>query len=142
MTSKPITGGCLCGAVRFQSDQPPIANRACWCRVCQYIASGNASVNAVFRTESFAFTGELADYVSTADSGNVMRRRFCPTCGTPLFSESTGRPELIVVRVGALDDPSTSRPSSFIWTASAPEWGYTDPELPNCEGQPGPLPTT
>jgi hypothetical protein len=140
--AKPVTGRCFCGGVRFQSDEPPVAARACWCRDCQYLSSGNASINAIFRTEGFKITGDLAEYLSTADSGNTMRRRFCPRCGTPLFSEALSRPHLIVVRAGALDDPELGRPASFIWTASAPSWGLVDRALPNCEGQPPPVPAT
>jgi hypothetical protein len=134
--AKRVTGRCFCGAVRFQFDQLPIATRACWCRDCQYRSSGNASVNAIFGTESFTISGETSEYISTADSGNVMRRRFCPKCGTPLFSEALSRPDLIIVRAGALDDPEIGRPASVIWTASAPAWGFIDPDLPSCAGQP------
>ena len=137
--AKAITGGCLCGAVRFECDQPPVLARACWCRVCQYISSGNASINVVLRTEGLRITGELGEYCSTADSGNRMRRRFCPKCGTPLFSESDARPGLMVVRAGALDDREIARPSGYIWTASAPSWAEIDPSLANCEGQPPPV---
>src|SRR5574340_3792 len=112
-----VTGRCFCGAVRFQFDQPPLTVRACWCRDCQYLAAGNASVNAIFKADSFKVTGEVAEYVSTADSGSVMRRRFCPKCGTPLFSLSSRRPDVMVVRVGALDDREVGGPSGFIWTA-------------------------
>ena len=139
--TKSVTGRCFCGAVRFQFDELPVANRACWCRDCQYLAAGNATVNAIFRTKTFQVSGELGEYVSTADSGSVMRRRFCSKCGTPLFSEALSRPHLIVVRVGALDDPELGRPGSFIWTASAPSWGFIDADLPNCEGQPAPVST-
>ena len=66
--TKPITGRCFCGAVQFQFDQAPIAVRACWCRDCQYLATGNASINAIFRTEGLTLTGEVGEYVSTADS--------------------------------------------------------------------------
>jgi hypothetical protein len=65
-----------------------------------------------------------------------MRRRFCPNCGTPLFSEAASRPHLIVVRVGALDDPELAKPESVIWSASAPKWGWGLADLPRCEGQP------
>lgn len=131
-----ITGRCFCGAVRFQFDEPPIATRACWCRNCRYLSSGNASVNAIFRTASFKLSGKVSAYVSTADSGNVMRRRFCRQCGTPLFSESLDLPDVMVVRAGALDDPEIGRPASMIWMASAPAWGWRDAALPACEGQP------
>ena len=135
-----FTGRCLCGAVRFRFDGPPIATRACWCRDCQYLGAGNATVNAIFRVEGFTLEGELGEYESLADSGNTMRRRFCPRCGTPLFSASSARPELIVVRAGALDDRETARPTATIWTASAPGWGLIDPSLPDSAGQPEPVP--
>ena len=49
---KPIQGGCLCGAVRYQATAEPIMTRTCWCRVCQYFAAGNASVNVVFAKDA------------------------------------------------------------------------------------------
>ena len=137
--SNLVTGRCFCGAVRFQFDRPPIATRACWCRDCQYLSAGNASINAIFKTEGFKVTGELGEYVSQADSGNTMRRRFCPTCGTQIFSEAQSRPWLVVVRAGTLDDPAIARPTSTIWTASAPAWAHIEPDPANCAGQPPPV---
>ena len=68
-----------------------------------------------------------------------MRRRFCPNCGTALFSHSSSRAEVMVVRVGTLDDREVGGPTSFIWTSSAPSWGFVDADLPNCTGQPAPV---
>ncbi len=130
-----ISGGCLCGAVRYLSTAAPITTRACWCRVCQYIGAGSGTVNTCFRTETFSVEGELRDYRSIADSGNVMHRRFCPTCGTHLFSEAESRPHLIFVRVGTLDDPGAVRPAMTIWTAEAPEWACFDETVPKLERQ-------
>lgn len=134
-----VTGGCFCGAVRFEFDHPPIATRVCWCRDCQYLSSGNASVNAIFKVAGLTCTGELAEYASAADSGNTMRRSFCPTCGTPLFSQSSARPHLIVTRTGALDDPELTRPQAVIWSASAPSWAFALSDLERCPGQPSPI---
>lgn len=136
----PITGGCLCGAVRFTADAEPIAVRACWCRDCQYWAAGNATVNVVFPTDRVSITGETRDYASSADSGNAMHRSFCPQCGTPLFSEAEARPHLIIIRAGALDDPGIAKPESTIWAASAPHWALIDADIPAIEGQPAPAP--
>ena len=133
-----ITGSCLCKAVRYSSTAPPLAARACWCRVCQYFAAGNASINAAFKKETLAVEGETRDYVSIADSGAVMHRRFCPHCGVHLFSEAESRPHLVFVRVGTLDDPELVRPAANIWTASAPSWACIDEGLPGFEGQPPP----
>jgi hypothetical protein len=107
-----ITGGCLCKKVRYQiAADKPLGVRQCWCRLCQYLS---------------------------ADSGATMHRRFCPACGTPLFSEAEPHPHLIVVRVGTLDDPELGRPEAVIWTRSAPKWACFDPALPRVEGQPAP----
>jgi hypothetical protein len=133
-----ITGGCLCRAVRFRVAAEPMAMRLCWCRVCQYIGAGNATVNVVFPSDAITIEGELRDYRSIADSGNVMHRRFCPACGTHLFSESEARPHLIIVRNGALDDTGLARPGATIWTAQAPDWAWIDETHPQFSGQPPP----
>jgi len=133
-----ITGGCLCGAVRYSSTAAPIVTRVCWCRLCQFIGAGSATVNVCFPSASFTVTGTLSDYSCTADSGNVMHRRFCPVCGTPMFSEAEARPHLIFVRAGTLDDPEIARPSTTIWTSQAPSWACMDPALPKIEAQPPP----
>src|ERR1043165_3080814 len=120
--TREITGGCLCRRVRFPIRAEPIAMRLCWCRDCQYFAAGNATVNVVFPSEAVSVEGDLRDFESVADSGNRMHRRFCPNCGTPVFSASEARPHLVIVRSGALDDGDLMRPGSTIWTGSAPEW--------------------
>ena len=135
-----LTGGCLCGAVRYTVDAEPIATRICWCRDCQHLAAGNATVNVVFPSDKVTISGETRDYVSSADSGTVMHRRFCPTCGTPMFSEAESRPHLIIARAGTLDDPAMAEPQSTIWTSSAPHWALIDEALPMVEGQPAPIP--
>ena len=135
----PVTGRCFCGAVRFQFDHEPVATRACWCRDCQYLATGNAAINAFFKTAGLTLTGVVEKYVSTANSGNTMRRTFCPKCGTPLFSQADSRPDLMVVRVGTLDDREIGGPATYIWTASAPSWGFIDQSVPSYAGQPAPI---
>ena len=134
-----ITGGCICGAVRYESSAEPLATRACWCRYCQYIGAGSGTVNTCFRTDSFSVRGETRDHRGIADSGNVMHRRFCPSCGVHLFSEAEVRPHLIFVRVGTLDDPNLVAPAMTIWTSEAPAWACIDEGLPRLERQPPPV---
>jgi hypothetical protein len=133
-----VTGSCLCKKVRYSIDATPLTTRACWCRVCQYFAAGNAAISAGFKRDAVTIEGETSDYVSIADSGSVMHRRFCPTCGTQMFSEAESRPHLIYVRVGTFDDPNLVRPMATIWAASAPAWAAIDEGLPRFEGQPPP----
>ena len=131
-----ITGGCLCGAVRFSFEaEAPTGVRQCWCRVCQYLGAGSGTVNVIFPKAAVTVSGPLTDFVMNADSGSVMHRRFCARCGTPVFSEAEPRPQQIIVRAGALDDPEIARPGMIIWTKSAPAWACFDPDLPQAEGQ-------
>jgi hypothetical protein len=142
-----FSGGCLCQAVRYRVTAAPVAVRACWCRTCQYIGAGNATVNALFPSEALTVEGVLAAYSSLSDSGNAMLRLFCPQCGTQVLVNSAARPQLTGIRVGTFDDPSAVKPASTIWTSAAPPWAVIDPELPRVERQPpapasgtGPMP--
>ena len=134
-----IEGGCLCGAVRYEAKDMPLVTRACWCRLCQYLAAGNATINLAFPSNAVTITGELRDYPSVAESGRHMHRRFCPSCGTHMFSEAEERPHLIIIRAGTLDDPDIAAPSAVIWTRQAPKWAKIDPECVRFEGQPPPI---
>ncbi|MBV8783988.1 MAG: GFA family protein [Gammaproteobacteria bacterium] len=133
-----ISGGCLCKAVRYRISAAPIVTRLCWCRVCQYLAAGNATVNVCFPSDALEVSGPMGEFRLRADSGNIAVRRFCSVCGTQLFSASEARPHLVFARAGSLDDPDIARPSLTIWTASAPQWACIDPKLPQLPGQPPP----
>lgn len=135
----PITGGCLCRAVRYSVSVAPIVIRQCWRRDCQYWVAGSASVNLVFPADQLTLAGALATFVSLADSGSRMTRGFCATCGTPVTSASEARPEFVILRAGTLDDTSIARPSLSIWTESAPAWAHHDPALPSTPRQPPPV---
>ena len=131
-----ISGGCLCGAVRYSATEKPIVTRACWCQLCQTLAAGNATINLAFPRNSVTITGALTDFTGTAESGNQMHRRFCPTCGVHLFSEAEERPAILVVRAGTLDDATQVKIDGIIWTSEAPDWAHLNPDLPHFEKQP------
>ena len=126
------TGGCLCGQVRYSITAEPGPSRICWCRDCQHLAA-NGTVNVVFPTAAIEVTGNVARHNKTADSGNQVTRSFCPECGSHLFSDSTGRPGLTVVRVGTLDAPDHLPPDIHIFTASKQPWVVLPPGIPAVE---------
>ena len=131
------TGKCLCSAVQYRISAEPIVARICWCHDCQRLSS-NGTVNILVSTEALQIQGETNEYVSVADSGNQITRRFCPKCGSHVFANSSARPQFTVVRVGSLDDPSSIKPSANIWAKSAPSWACLDPHLERIEQQPLP----
>ena len=126
------TGQCLCGQVRFAIDAEPEGALMCWCRDCQRIASGSATVNVLSPEEAVRYDGEMTTLRLIADSGNTVERGFCPRCGAQMYSktvEPAGLP--MRVRAGTLDDPELMAPTAIIWTASAPSWAPLDPGLPH-----------
>jgi hypothetical protein len=133
-----VTGGCLCGAVRYRIEAEPIATRTCWCRACQFIAAGSATVNVVFPSATVAIEGALVEHVTKADSGNRVHRRFCAKCGTPVTTQSEARPHLLSVRAGTLDDTERGKPELTIWISAAPSWAPIDPRIPSEAKQPPP----
>lgn len=130
------TGRCSCGAVEVRIDAEPLAVRQCWCRRCQKIAAGGPTHNAIFPTDSIVTDGVTASDNYIADSGNTLTRSHCAACGTPMFSASSARPQLRVVRLGVLDQPHDLKPTAVIWTSKAPDWAILDPGMEQFPAQP------
>ena len=136
----PFTGGCACGAVRYEASAEPRAFVMCHCRDCQYAAGGGTgNVLAMARADVTVTAGEdkVKVYESAAYSGNHAFRSFCGDCGTPLFASNSANPDFIGVKTGTLDDPSWPEPTLAVWTASAQPWTYIDPDLPQFDKAPG-----
>lgn len=117
-----LTGGCLCGAVRYTIEGEPRFAGKCYCTDCQKESgTGHITIIAV-PDEEVTVTGETRDFVRPGDSGQDVVRTFCPKCGTTLF----GRPSLMsgitMIRTGTLDDSSMVVPAIAVYGGSAPAW--------------------
>ena len=122
-----LTGGCLCGAVRFRVAAEPIAAYYCHCTMCQRIGGGPFSVGATVPIEEFAFTkGEPAAYQSS--SGFV--RIFCGQCGSPLSTQAKAHPELADFSLGCLDEPNAIEPEFHLFTSTQVSWCEVADGLP------------
>src|ERR1700722_5446019 len=85
--SEPLTGGCLCGEVRYSVDAAVETLGACYCDDCRRITSAGGSVNAVVPSSAFRLTkGETRVFTKTADSGNPLHRHFCGACGSWIYN--------------------------------------------------------
>jgi len=100
-----LTGGCYCGAVRYESKGDPIFKGQCHCRECQYISGGSPNVTMGMPDTTFEYTKGSAKGFKRADLDNAVTREFCPECGTHLLSRVPGMPA-VLLKVGTLDDPS------------------------------------
>ncbi len=133
----PLTGGCLCGAIRYTVSVPVTELRACHCTNCQKGSGSAGSVNAVIPSAAFKLTqGTLKRYESIADSGRTLYRDFCGDCGSPIYSQRATALDTVVVRAGTLDDAGDMKITANIWTRSARPWAYIDPASKQFPGQP------
>ena len=108
----------------------------CHCRDCQRTSGSPFATVLVLPTEAVTITGAVTYHTVTADSGNTFSRGFCPTCGSPLFGQSSARPERLAIRVVSLDNPAWYRPTLDIWTARAQPWDHLNPDLPHFPERP------
>ncbi|MCD0506088.1 GFA family protein [Bordetella petrii] len=127
----PLTGGCQCGAVRYEITAEPMTAATCHCRDCQY-ASGGAPAHALLVAPEALriLQGRAHEHSYMGDSGNTVMRSFCQHCGTPLFGGTQGA-GYAIVKAGSLDDPEQFRARLGLWTESAPSWHHIDTTIPS-----------
>ena len=126
--SDSITGGCLCGKIRYTVSQPLQNIIACHCTHCQKASGAGASYNAVVPVSAVTFTsGRPKLYEDIAQSGNILKRYFCGDCGSPIYSQREKVPEMMVLKVGTLDNSADMKLVMNIWTKSARPWMHMDP---------------
>ena len=116
-----MTGGCLCGGVRFEVEAPLGPASYCHCSRCQRRTGTAASAQARLRPGSLRIVaGE--DLVREYQPPDGYAKAFCSSCGSALFSRDPERPEPFSVRLGALDEDAGVRPSYRQFVAYAAPW--------------------
>ena len=96
-----ITGGCLCGAVRYESTEPPTNGGYCHCSICQKLSGGFHAVTLQFPSSVFRFSKGEPNYYRTSE---LQKRGFCPECGSPVVAVYEGDSNVFIL-VGSLDHP-------------------------------------
>jgi hypothetical protein len=129
-----VEGGCLCGAVRYGVEGPPLHAGYCHCRMCQRAAGAPVVAWGAWPADRFAWLqGKPGRFASSAKG----ERSFCPSCGTSLTSVDPGDRRLVEVTLASLDDPAAFPPEEHIWTASRIRWLELGDKLPRHTGPPG-----
>lgn len=128
--TQPATGGCLCGAIRYEVSAPLEKLITCYCTDCQRTSGTGASVNAPLPSSGFRIVhGATKVFSKPADSGTVLHRHFCGDCGSPIYSQRANMPEALVLKAGTLDRHSGLRLAMNIWTRSRQPWTPLDESL-------------
>jgi len=123
-----MTGGCLCGRVRYEISAPMLFGGFCYCLDCRK-QSGSHSASMAVPEAAVKMTGETREFETTGDSGSQVHRVFCPNCGSALMSKGS-RPGVVMIKAGTLDDPEEFKPMASIFVSRAPSWDPPREGLP------------
>ena len=134
--SEPYTGGCACGAIRYEISAEPVAMNDCQCRQCQRESGTGHASHLTFPNSAVTVMGQALHWEMVGDTGTVKKRAFCPNCGAPVYMTFQDMPDYFVVRAASLDDPSRYKPQMVTWTAAAQAWDHVDPDLPKLDRMP------
>jgi hypothetical protein len=138
--STTFRGGCRCGAIRYEITAEPMFGGQCQCRDCQHESGGGHTSFMAFPAGAVKVTGTPRFYEAPVDSGNIVRRGFCPTCGSPVVGATSGLPDVITISAGSLDDPGVFRPQFVCYTSRGHAWDRVDPAVPSFPKMP-PVPS-
>jgi hypothetical protein len=117
----PLTGGCLCGAVRFEVTEALVSSGYCHCTRCQRRTGTAASPGARIAPGSLrVLAGE--DHVKAYEPDEGFAKVFCSTCGSALWSRSQEDPDVFSIRLGAFDHDPGIRPTYRQFVAYAAPW--------------------
>jgi hypothetical protein len=135
--TRPYTGGCACGAVRYSTGHAPVFQNHCQCRDCQRRSgTGHGSWLTFAARAEMAITGEVTQWEVAGDSGKVKIHAFCPVCGTPTFLRFAAMPDLIAVPAASLDAPDRFTPQALTYRVRGLAWDVVDPSVPSFERMP------
>jgi hypothetical protein len=135
-SAKLYTGGCLCGALRYEAEGEPLYAGHCYCSDCRK-ASGSGFVPFIgFAGSAVRFNGQTRKFASRAASGVAAVRNFCAVCGSLVFGGEVGKDDEFTIYAGSLDDPSSFRPTVAIFTRGRPVWAVIPPDLTAFEAMP------
>ena len=128
-----IDGACLCGEIKYEAEVDLEKVVLCHCTDCQTLSGSAFRVNVFVDESNLKFlSGEPAEYVKTAESGNKRVQAFCRNCGTSLYSTSAGEgPRVYGLRAGTFRQRDQLVPKRQVWLRSRQHW------LSDLDGVPG-----
>ncbi|MSO54955.1 MAG: GFA family protein [Rhodospirillales bacterium] len=132
-----ITGGCLCGRIRYQSTAAPRLVTHCHCTICRRQSGAAFLTWASFQAAALTITQGTPTGIRATEKAE---RSFCAECGTPMTFRFFASPDEIDVTIGSLDDPTAVTPQDHIWTSTQLHWlAFSDglPSYPERRGSRG-----
>jgi hypothetical protein len=129
-------GGCLCGAVRYACTAEPAMAGHCQCIDCRKSSGTGHSSHMILPRAAVSVSGAVTHFDRAADSGNMVSRAFCPTCGAPIYSLNSAAPDSIFLRASSLDDLEVFKPQVVVYASRGASWDRFEETMPRFEKMP------
>ena len=113
-----FTGSCHCGDISYTFSGEPLRQVNCHCKNCQKTSGGPYLANIFVSEDNLLIKGSPKVYQHLADSGNQMTKKFCGNCGAQMFSLGSGRPGIVSIRGGTIDNLEMIQPTINIFVSS------------------------
>ncbi len=115
---KTLTGGCQCGAVRYEVAGKPLALWVCHCRECRMQSASAFGISVIVRSDDVRLVaGEVKTWSRAAAKLGTLECAFCPECGTRVWHGDRDSDDRISIKGGSLDDPVDLSTATHIWTS-------------------------
>ena len=120
MTTRHAT--CSCGQLHLTVEGEPVRIAMCHCFECQRRTGAVISNQARYHRDQITITGKATEWRRKAESGNILTYSFCPVCGSTVYWENTGFPEVIAIAIGAFADANFPPPTISVWEECRHAW--------------------
>ena len=131
-----LSGGCLCGALRYTARGRAQAMGYCCCVDCRKASGSGFMPFMAYASAAVTIAGPILAYTSPADNGAPAVRNSCAVCGGLVFGGPLGGADGYTLYAGALDDPSLFQPTLAIYTRDLPAWVQLPAGLKRYPGRP------
>ncbi len=127
------TGGCLCGAVRYEASKSPFWAGHCHCQNCRRHSGAAFATDVMFGSNELSWMDEEPTYYKSSE---VCERGFCPTCGSTVSARYFNEPDIVIIAAGTLDDANRIEPKLHAFVSRRVDWIKLNdglPEYPEAE---------
>jgi hypothetical protein len=123
------TGGCLCGALRWEATAEPLYAGHCYCADCRKASGSGFLPFMAFSSDTLTISGKTLTHRLALGDGRVATRNSCAECGGLVFGGELGESRDFNIYAGSLDDPGQFHPKIAIFTRDCPAWALIPPGL-------------
>lgn len=123
------SGSCQCGAVKLSVKTDKLVSYICHCLECKKQSASAFAISVPLVKNHVSIEGHLGVYHRPAKSGAMTSCYFCSSCGSRIYHQSSGSPDMISLKGGVLDGVENLEPVAHLWVKRKAAWVQIPPEI-------------